>query len=559
MRWTHARVALALALPLFTAVGHAQTIRGAVTDRMTALPVAGAVVTLEHGDSAARGEARSVLTTASGTYVIRAPAPGRYRIIVRRIGSQPFRSDEWILATGETRVQDVLLEHAAAVGAILATVSVTRATPCRRETDGGARIATLFEDARTALLATGITARDGLMIRRLLRYQRELDPNNLEIRTEVLHAFDDSDCTEVLFNSLPGDSLSTIGYWRQVNPQVTIYYGLDARALLSEAFVRDHCFTLVEGSDSRQGMTGLAFVPVSRRAREPAPPEIRGTIWLDARTADLRVVDFVWNRLPGRAPVNHIGGEVQFARASDGPWYVDSWRLRIPQDVLEIRGSGNNVIRTQRMAIIEEGGLIHQDSIDATRMPATITGVVRNASRRALAGAVVRVVGTDLRAVTGADGRYTLAGVPPGLQFVVAEHESLDGLGVRLGQVQVLLDEGMPRDVSFRGPAPDEIMRTRCGDHSDTRTAAMLRVALTDSVTTGPLAGVRLRLAYADPDRSPPLDMEDETDAAGTLVFCHVPASHELRLTAPGLDGRVLLTITPEQGSVNGRRLFVRR
>jgi hypothetical protein len=53
--------------------------------------------------------------------------------------------------------------------------------------------------------------------------------------------------------------------------------------------------------------------------------------------------------------------------------------------------------------------------------------------------------------------------------------------------------------------------------------------------------------------------MEDETDAAGTLVFCHVPASHELRLTAPGLDGRVLLTITPEQGSVNGRRLFVRR
>jgi hypothetical protein len=52
------------------------------------------------------------------------------------------------------------------------------------------------------------------------------------------------------------------------------------------------------------------------------------------------------------------------------------------------------------MAIIEEGGLIHQDSVVATRMQATIHGVVRNASRRTLAGAVVRVVGTDLRAVT---------------------------------------------------------------------------------------------------------------------------------------------------------------
>jgi hypothetical protein len=117
----------------------------------------------------------------------------------------------------------------------------------------------------------------------------------------------------------------------------------------------------------------------------------------------------------------------------------------------------------------------------------------------------------------------------------------------------------MPREIGFRGPAPDEIMRARCGEHADTRTAAMLRVALADSLTAGSLAGVRLRLQYADPDRSPPLDVEDETDDSGALVFCHVPASHELRLTAPGLDGRVLLTITPERGSVNGHRLLVRR
>src|SRR5437660_8568195 len=55
-----------------------------------------------------------------------------------------------------------------------------------------------------------------------------------------------------------------------------------------------------------------------------------------------------------------------------------------------------------------------------------ITGIVKNSEGQPTASATVMVRGTRLSAVSGSDGRYTLAEVPPGSYTVVA---SLIGYG----------------------------------------------------------------------------------------------------------------------------------
>jgi 5-hydroxyisourate hydrolase-like protein (transthyretin family) len=559
-------VALLLAIVLTmaprTAVG--QAFRGRVTDVVTGAPAVGALVSLWRADSvdSTTRELRSVLTDGTGAYALVAPDAGPWFVMVRRIGSQPFRSPAITLGASETRLLDVALDPAAAVGsaiAVLDMINVTRATPCRREPGDGARIATLWGDARTALEATEVSTRDRLVARRLVRYVRELDPRTLDVESEVLQAFDsESGAGQPMFQSLAGDSLSQVGYWRQMNNRSTVFYGLDARALLSEAFVRDHCFGLVEGTDSRAGMLGLTFVPITERNRQYAPPEIRGAIWLDAGSSALEFVEFVWTRLPGQASTKDLGGEVHFARTDGGPWYVSSWRLRMPQDVIEIRGSGSQVTRVRRLGVVEEGGVVLDEAGDASRAPAHVSGEVTDNRRRPLAGAVVRVLGSSLRTVTGPDGRFALDSVPPGLQFIEADHESLEDLGVPVGQTQLLIDEGARRRIAIRAPTPEEITRRLCGDLADARDHATLRVLVTDSTTGRPAPGLPLRLQLVDTDRRPVFDLEDETNASGAIVFCGLPTGHALRLSRVGGTGETLGELTAERGTVVVRKFQLR-
>ena len=150
--------------------------------------------------------------------------------------------------------------------------------------------------------------------------------------------------------------------------------------------------------------------------RDRAPADIRGTIWFDSLSA-LRRIEFAWTKL--QRDVRHFGGQVQFARVADGPWVVNSWRLRMPLEVL-LRGSSGT---SRKPGMVEEGGITLPDSIDWTTANATVRGVVRASNGRPLPGATVRVLGTPVQAVSGNDGRYALEGVPLGLQYAVADHD----------------------------------------------------------------------------------------------------------------------------------------
>jgi Carboxypeptidase regulatory-like domain len=528
-----------------------QTVRGLVTDRGSGVRAAGAVVILEGTAADSTTHSRSVLADASGVYQVLAWGPGLYRLSIRRIGRMPFLSEPLELGAGQVRTIDVEMDPIPVHGlrvAILSTVNVKYATPCHASDGNGSRIATLWDDARTALMATEISERDRLVSRRLVRFIREIDVPSMNVMSERLNAFDANDVNQPQFRSLSGDSLSLLGYWRVRKGSIIEFHGLDASALLSEAFVRDHCFSLVEGAEHRPGHIGLDFEPVPVRARRNAPPEVRGTIWLDEKTSALQAVEFKWTKLDG--DIRHTGGEVQFARVEAGPWFVSAWRLRMPREVV-MRGWRGT---TRAPGIVEEGGLVLEDSVDNTRIRARIEGEVRDGNQRAMAGVVVRVLGTEIRAVTGADGRYILAGVPPGLQFVVAEHPSLKELGIRVGQKSVLLDDGGRRVVSFSAPSQRDVVSSLCGDGVNVRNHGIVRVTLIDSATASPVRGARLHLTLKDATKRPVFETTEETDGSGAVVFCGVPAGQPLVVTQPR-TGRALLELTMSRGTILGRAI----
>lgn len=506
----------------------AQTVRGTVSEK-GGRPARGAVVTLERANVDSGLVARSALTSSIGTYSINAPAPGNYRLVARRIGALPFRSEPFMLAAGQVHVLAVVMEPATKydVSATLGAISITRATPCPDRESNGARIATLWEDARTALLSSEIARRDSLVSNRQVRYKRELELPLMGIISETFAVFDAKDAGgEMWFKSLPGDSLSRTGYWRETVPGVTEFYGPDASALLSEAFVRDHCFSLVDSAVSGEQATGLAFVPIAARMRERAPTDIRGTIWFDASSA-LRHVEFMWTKLQG--DVSYFGGEVRFTRVTDGPWVVNSWRLRMPLEVLIVGWGGS---ASRKPGMVEEGGITLKDSIDWTTANATVHGFVRHSNGRPLAGARVRVLGTPVEAVSANDGRYLLDGVPLGVQYVVADHDSVQSFGLRVGQAALLMDSGATRTVTFTAPTPSRIARSLCAGRPGDRTRGTLRVALVDSATGQPVQDARVRLFVKGAEDNRAADISSaSTGTDGAVVFCDVTADRPLVLT----------------------------
>lgn len=351
------RLLVAMAFVPSFAMG--QSVRGKVTERATSAPALGAIVTLErvNVDGQSRREVRSVLVDEQGAFEVGATSGGLYTIFVRRIATRPFRSDTMRLAGGDVRRLDVSLDAIkldGSVGFMLDRVTVTSATPCLTSQNEATRIASLWENTRTALLSTAIATRDSLVKRRLIRYERSLDPATFAIQREDVRFFDAYAGSEGgFFRSISGDSLSRAGYWQRTGTGAARFHGPDENALLSSAFLSDHCFTLDESDGDGHGLIGLGFEPADHRRSDDTPPEIRGTIWADASTSELRMLEFTWLTFPHGVPAMRVGGRVEYARLTSGPWFVRRWWLRMPEGLPSDRGTPAG-----RFGILEEGGLV---------------------------------------------------------------------------------------------------------------------------------------------------------------------------------------------------------
>lgn len=526
----------------FPVAAEAQVVRGRITDRSSGSPIPGVLVSLL--PDAATTAAISVLSNARGEYAIRATTPGRYRLDAKRIGVQRYVSDPFELGTGESKAIDVTLDAVQR----LPEVRILDSDLCVTNLANRARVASLWDEARTVLRAAQISLRDRLFEGHITRYSRGLHPRTLRVLEESW--VERKGLMDRPFVSLSGDSLSQLGYRRTIG-EFEYYYAPDAEVLISKSFERDHCYNVVEGGRDRRGLIGIGFEPAPRRTL----PDVRGTIWLDDRTFELRFVEFRYSDLLPFEGADRVGGEVHFGKLSNGAWVASRWFLRFPQwarpiSPVETYSRLPSVIVRQTMhRLIEEGGLVFTAGLKLFARPASITGIVTDSAGRPFAGVSVRLGGTPFGTLTTASGEFRLDSLPAGRFTILAEHPSYTRAGSYVGEEAVELREGNATPLTIRAGNTGALLERICEGKLPKKDNGVLRVLVVDSATTRPLPSLRVWLRWTGrfvgtmerPQMLMPTEVggtETLTDAGGTATFCDVPADMHLVFSSVLPDGK---------------------
>ena len=158
-----------LVLALLPGVAAAQfPLRVRVVDQESQRPLGGALVSAIGMGS----QTPAVLASGDGTAVLRVPAIGTYRVLVRRIGYQPFTSDT-VRVTGTSSVAVTIVVPGLRIA--LSTVRVT----ARRECDGDAPGASseagpLWEEVRKALETSVLSRGTSFIVTTGMSFRRTL-------------------------------------------------------------------------------------------------------------------------------------------------------------------------------------------------------------------------------------------------------------------------------------------------------------------------------------------------------------------------------------------------
>jgi hypothetical protein len=284
-------------------------------DAISGRPVPAGIVVLVDTNGVERVR---TLTDATGDFVVRAPAPGAFRIRTLIVGFEGWESEPFSLARGQSVERRIALTL---FRVELPELTVEAEQTCVVRPEEGLAAATLWDEVKKALAATRLS-----MERRKYRFRtrtsdRQLDPYGV-VRTDT--SYISPGYTSWPFASLPADRLSESGFVQSA-PGGPVFYGPDAEVLVSDVFLDDHCFRVVLGEATR-GQVGLAFEPVSGRD----VPEIGGVLWLDSASIVLRRLEWGYLNVSRWARAGDPGGFVEFAALPDGAWFIRRWMLRAP-------------------------------------------------------------------------------------------------------------------------------------------------------------------------------------------------------------------------------------
>lgn len=315
----------------------AQTVLGTAVDETDGTPVAGAFVLLLDAETGA--ERDRGLTTRAGTFRLATKRPGNYRLSLQRIGFETLVTDPFSLDDGEVLSRRLQVTTSPIE---LSGIEVTgRREPSQCGTPAGeaVELSRVWAEARKALEATAWTDRQSYYRFDALLVQQALDeagakvgePTFEPIRIYGRHPFRSVQASDLAY-----------GGWVQRHGTALKFYAPDAEVLLSDSFLRRHCFRLVRGDSVGPGLLGIEF--------EPRPngwvSDIEGVLWVDRATAELRQLDYGYVNVDLAIPTDYAGGNVQFDQLPDGGWIVQSWEIRTPaglqgQSVLAVWRTGD--------------------------------------------------------------------------------------------------------------------------------------------------------------------------------------------------------------------------
>ena len=386
------------------------------------------------------------LTGDRGEYLLPLPRPARYEVRALRIGFRPTVLPLITLAAGETRGLDIVLRDDAVA---LAAVTVRGESVCRGAPESGQLVVQLWEQARTALLATALGAGDAPIQTTARLYARTLDPAGVLVRSESSTVV--RGATLRPFASVPPDSFARAGYVTS-DSSGTTYRAPDAEVLLSESFATSHCFWTEPAPPDHPEWVGIGVRPARERQ---SFADVLGTLWLDRASSELRRFEYAYTGLATEVERAKPGGHVEFQRLPTGHWLVSRWAIRMPQTGLARSVEGFGASRQVRdrpvvRALRERGGetidvrrdstvLYHSDAAalaaaeEAARVAlasapaptalpktqgtvAVLSGRVTQAGDTAVLvpGAEIQLVGSGMRRWADNHGRFSFPGVPPG-------------------------------------------------------------------------------------------------------------------------------------------------
>ena len=296
----------------------AQAVAGRVLDGANAQPVGrGFVILLD-----AQGtEVERVLTTGDGRFTLHARAPGAHRIRSERIGYERVTTEPVTLAAGQVTALDIQVRP---LGVDLAAIQVRGRGSCRAQLELTPAAVAVWGEALKALTAAAWTAGQPSLRYRIVRYRQELDARRRAVAREVADTH--TGAWQPPFRGRSAALLAAEGYVLSETDS-TVYYGPDATVIQDSAFVATHCFSLMRGSAADEQRIGLAFEPVNERRLA----DVRGVLWLDVRTGELRALEFTYTRVPGLQGSSPANGNVEFLRLPSGAWIVRRWVIRMPE------------------------------------------------------------------------------------------------------------------------------------------------------------------------------------------------------------------------------------
>jgi hypothetical protein len=503
----------------------AQVVRGVVVDE-AGTPLPGVVVQLV--DSAARTAARS-LTDERGAFRVAASSAGVYRLSTLRIGFRPVTSAAMTLGVGHERNERLVLTG---VRVALDTMRVVSQNACRINGDSAGATFAVWEQVRAALDATQLTGRSKNIEATVVGYQRTLEADRRRVRQQqstVRSAY----VTEPWL-SLPPDKLRESGYVITERDGSTVYHAPSIDVLLSPRFVEDHCFRLT--TDRKHAdMLGIAFDPT----RERKVPEIKGTLWLDRRTSELRSAEFGFTNIPD-IQAEAAGGEMSLARLATGGWVITSWQIRMPALENVIRRAAISEMRVAEIQVA--GGELAlarrgRDTVWA-RPPLVVNGVIRDSvSGNAIVGAAVSLKGTTLQGRSGDRGRFEIAGVLPGEYTLEARTPSLDSVGAVFQMALTLIDASKPIEV--RTPTAAQITSKLCAANNTSLPGMILGSVAIRGDSVAP-ANLRLVAEWTEDafqgitKSSVKRGLQTRTDPRGGFRFCGVPVNTLVQVRAGG-------------------------
>lgn len=535
MRVIGRSIGASLCAAIFSTAAGAQVVRGVVVDQ-AATPVPGVVVQLL--DSASRVAGRA-LSNERGEFRVAGGRAGTYRLGTLRIGYRPTVSDPIsLLAGGEVEHRVTL----SGVRVALDTMRVVSNNVCRAFTDSGAATYRVWEQVRTALTATQLTAATRAVSATTVAYERTLDAGGRRVLKQSWNVR--SDYVTQPWLTISPDSLHRLGYVVTARDNSIVYYAPGLDMLLSNVFVEDHCFRLT----TDRNRLGIAF--------EPAPDrkdvgEIRGTLWVDRTSSQLERMEFRYVNLTPEQE-DQAGGDMDFAQMKNGTWAVSRWSIRMPVVEQRIRSQamGGNALHVTEVRVAGGELALARRGNDTlwSRPPLVLTAtIIDSTSGSTIANARVAVAGTQLDGTSDARGRLSIANVLPGQYTLEVRTPSLDSVNA-VHQSPLTFTDGAdaPR---IKVPTAQQIGGLLCGNRQLDNPGIVLGSLVAKGDTTPP----RNIKVFAEWDElslrnaagsavteTQHRSMEARTDARGSFRFCGAPVNTAMRLRPDEAAGDAL-------------------